>query len=87
MTSEEKLSLEQAFVENYLDFGDDYTITQQNLKKVNDLYLESYKKAEKIATDLSDGLILDQCDAILSIQTLCLTEKYKSRLEEELKLL
>lgn len=84
MTNEEKLSLEQAFVENYFDFGDDNSTNKQNLDKANELYVSNYNKVEKFAIDLSDGLMIDQSDAILAIQILCLSHKYKDRFQEEL---
>lgn len=85
MTNEEKLSLEQAFVENYFDYGEDCSTVNQNLKKANELYLINYDKVEKIAIDLSDGLMIDQSEAILAIQILCLSNKYKSRFKEDLE--
>lgn len=81
---EYKYSLEEVFFERYFEYGDDKETLENNLKIADSLYCENLTKVNNIAEMLDNGLIFDQTEAILAVQTLGLSYKYKTDFKEAL---
>lgn len=64
--------LEEVFFERYFEPGED----MENLSRAEKLYDEWKKKAEDLAQDLEDGLVVDDVEAVLTVQTYCLAKKF-----------
>lgn len=81
-------SLMQVFFKIHFQQGDSIEIIQNNLCKAEQLYKKSYYEVDAIADEV-DGAedFPDPSMAILSIQTLSLSEKYMHIFKEKLSLI
>lgn len=64
--------LEEVFFERYFEPGED----EDNFSKAKELYEEWKEKAEGLAQDMEDGLVVDEVEAILIVQSYCLSKKF-----------
>lgn len=64
--------LEEVFFERNFEPGED----EENLSRAKKLYGEWREKAESLAQDLEDGLVIDEVEAVLVIQSYCLAKKF-----------
>ena len=64
--------LEEVFFERYFEPGED----EKNILQAKKLYAQWKDKAEALAQDLEDGLVIDEVDAVLTIQSYCLSKKF-----------
>lgn len=80
MTAEMRQAAEEAFVERYLDLGDDEETRTSNRIVLQGLVQEYRAKANELAEQIEDGLAFNESDAILTIQMLGFAKKYLKRL-------
>lgn len=80
MTAEMYQAAEEAFVEKYLDLGDDDETKASNRTVLQNLVLEYRKKAELLADQMETGLCFSDTDAILVIQMLAFAKKYLDKM-------
>lgn len=80
MTAEMKLAAEEAFVERFLELGDDEVTVASNRIVLQGLVSEYRTKAEELAEIMEDGLSFQESDAILTIQMLSFAKKYLGKL-------
>lgn len=85
MQAEYRESLEEIFLSKYFQFGDDMDTLYNNYKIAKDLYEEYYKKAETLADDIADGLIVNVSESIYTIQILSLSFQYMECFEQQLE--
>lgn len=64
--------IEVAFFERNFEPGED----EENLSKAKALYEEWEKKVESLSQDIEDGLMVDEVEAVLIIQSYCLAKKF-----------
>ncbi len=64
--------LEEVFFERYFEPGED----AENLSRAEKLYDKWKEKAEDLAQDLEDGLVVDEVEAVLTVQSYCLSKKF-----------
>lgn len=64
--------LEEVFFERYFEPGED----TYNLQKAKELFEEAKGKAEELAQDFEDGLVVDESESILIVQNYCLAKKF-----------
>ena len=76
MTNELCQAAEEAFVERFLDLGDDEETKMANRIVLQDLVDEYRMKADELADQMEDGVVFSDTDAILTIQILALAKKY-----------
>lgn len=76
MTNELCQAAEEAFVERFLDLGDDEETKMANRIVLQDLVSEYRMKADELADQMEDGVVFSDTDAILTIQILALAKKY-----------
>lgn len=64
--------LEEVFFERNFEPGED----EENLVRAEKLYGEWKSRAEHLAQDVEDGLVVDEVEAVLVIQSYCLAKKF-----------
>lgn len=80
MTNELCQAAEEAFVERFLDLGDDEETKMANRIVLQDLVDEYRMKADELADQMEDGVVFSDTDAILTIQILALAKKYLGKM-------
>lgn len=80
MTNELCQAAEEAFVERFLDLGDDEETKMANRIVLQNLVDEYRMKADELADQMEDGVVFSDTDAILTIQILALAKKYLGKM-------
>lgn len=85
MTKEYAASIEEVFVENNFELGEDaYTITQ-NFNIASILYDENLEQTNNLVEDVVDGMVVDTPSAVFAIQNLVFSKKYKDQFQNEMQ--
>lgn len=83
MSEEQASALEEAFVDNNFDLGEDADTVTQNYNIASDLYQKYLEQVDEFVEDILDGLVVDVSSAVFAIQNLCLAQKYRDLFERE----
>lgn len=80
MTIEMRQASEEAFVERFLDLGDDDETKASNRQVLQSLVSEYQQKAAELADQIEQGLVFSDTDAILIVQMLAYAKKYLKKM-------